>query len=208
MTRLYGRQHVRGLTKESLVFFEEYYPKFKVSLEGIPENLWLEIGFGYGEYLIARAQQHPERFFIGCEPFLNGMIAVLKSIMDLNISNIMLYRGDARHILEKLPPESLGGIYLLCPDPWPKNRHAKRRFVQQAEIERLHRLLKPQGIWHMTSDHPVYQKWIEDLFKDQDCFEKVEELYDGVVTKYQEWALQEGRMPVHYVWRKKRQKLR
>lgn len=198
--RLYGRQRLRGLSPKAFTFFEKNYSSFQVNFEKpLPTSLWLEIGFGYGEHLVDQALSHPDRHYIGCEPFLNGMISILQKIIDHNISNITLHHGDARHIFPHLKKESLDGMYLLFPDPWPKKRHSKRRFLQKSNLEQIHALLKPNALWQISSDHPVYQTWVESIFHDQLYFHKTNIQPDGVITKYQEWALDEGRTIKHYV---------
>jgi tRNA (guanine-N7-)-methyltransferase len=97
----------------------------------------LEIGFGGGEHLIAEAQAFPNIGFIGCEPYVNGMAKILTQIEALNISNIRLYAGDAAELLAWAPPRSLVRIDLIHPDPWPKRRHWKRRFVQDATVNAI-----------------------------------------------------------------------
>src|SRR5262249_29718092 len=109
------------------------------------EAMRLEIGFGGGEHLAAEAQQFPRTGFIGCEPYVNGMAKILAQIEAHNIGNIRLFAGDAAELLAWLPPQSLERIDLIHPDPWPKRRHWKRRFVQDATVAAMARALKPSG---------------------------------------------------------------
>src|SRR5262249_3350778 len=103
----------------------------------------LEIGFGGGEHLVAEAQTFAATGFIGCEPYVNGMAKILAGIEAHNIGNIRLFAGDAAELLAWLPPRSLSRIDLIHPDPWPKRRHWKRRFVQDANVKAMARVLKP-----------------------------------------------------------------
>src|SRR5262249_42723373 len=109
------------------------------------EAVRLEIGFGGGEHLVAEAQKLPRTGFIGCEPYVNGMAKILAQIEANDVGNIRLFAGDAAELLAWLPPQSLIRIDLIHPDPWPKRRHWKRRFVQDATVEAMTRVLKPSG---------------------------------------------------------------
>jgi tRNA (guanine-N7-)-methyltransferase len=119
----------------------------------------LEIGFGGGEHLIAEAQKFPETGFIGCEPYVNGMAKILAQIEANNIGNIRLFAGDAAELLAWLPPRSLTQIDLIHPDPWPKRRHWKRRFVQDATVTAMARLLNKSGEFRFVSDIDTYCAW-------------------------------------------------
>ena len=112
--------------------------------EGEIADVRLEIGFGGGEHLIAEAQAFPNIGFIGCEPYVNGMAKILTQIEAHNIGNIRLYAGDAAELLAWAPPRSLARIDLIHPDPWPKRRHWKRRFVQDATVNAMARILEGQ----------------------------------------------------------------
>jgi tRNA (guanine-N7-)-methyltransferase len=119
----------------------------------------LEIGFGGGEHLIAEARKFPETGFIGCEPYVNGMAKILAQIEAHNIGNIRLFAGDAAELLAWLPARSLTRIDLIHPDPWPKRRHWKRRFVQDATVTAMARLLKAGGEFRFVSDIDTYCAW-------------------------------------------------
>jgi len=102
----------------------------------------LEIGFGGGEHLIEAATREPEVGFIGCEPFINGMARLLSQIEQRGLNNIRLHRGDAVEVLDRLPDASLDRVYLFYPDPWPKRRQRKRRFVSADTLARLARTMQ------------------------------------------------------------------
>jgi tRNA (guanine-N7-)-methyltransferase len=119
----------------------------------------LEIGFGGGEHLIAEAQKYPATGFIGCEPYVNGMAKILARIEAHNSGNIRLFAGDAADLLAWLPPRSLARIDLIHPDPWPKRRHWKRRFVQDATVKAMARLLSVGGEFRFVSDIDTYCAW-------------------------------------------------
>jgi tRNA (guanine-N7-)-methyltransferase len=119
----------------------------------------LEIGFGGGEHLAARARENPGRGFIGCEPFVNGMAKLLAVIAADGLDNIRLWDGDAGLILPRLPDASLALVSLLYPDPWPKRRQRKRRFVSDESLREFTRLLAPGGEFRFASDIDDYVGW-------------------------------------------------
>jgi tRNA (guanine-N7-)-methyltransferase len=123
------------------------------------DEIRLEIGFGGGEHLIAEARAFPGTGFIGCEPYVNGMAKILTQIEALGIGNIRLFAGDAAELLAWTPPRALARIDLIHPDPWPKRRHWKRRFVQDATVAAMARILKPEGEFRFVSDIDGYVAW-------------------------------------------------
>lgn len=126
------------------------------ALFGDDRPLELEIGFGAGEHLAAQAAARPDHGFIGCEPFLNGVVAALGHLRDRALTNVRLHMGDALDVLRRLPDASLERVYLLHPDPWPKARHAKRRFMNPGPMTIIAAKLKPGGEFRFGTDHPVY----------------------------------------------------
>jgi tRNA (guanine-N7-)-methyltransferase len=109
---------------------------------GRPSAVWLEIGFGGGDHLAVVARADPLALFVGCEPFRNGVAKTLALIKEHNLRNIRLYEGDARAVIEALPDAALDGVYLLYPDPWPKRRQRKRRFLSDFTLTRLARVMR------------------------------------------------------------------
>jgi tRNA (guanine-N7-)-methyltransferase len=161
----------------------------------------LEIGFGGGEHLIAEARAHPQTGFIGCEPYVNGMAKILTQIEAHGIGNIKLFAGDAAELLAWVPPQSLVRIDLIHPDPWPKRRHWKRRFVQDATIAAMARALKPQGEFRFVSDIDGYCAWtLAHLMRSPDFAWTAERAADWrqpwpdyTMTRYGMKAEREGR---------------
>lgn len=123
------------------------------------DQLRLEIGFGGGEHLMHRVRENPSTGFIGIEPFVNSMAKLLGEVEADPPGNLRLYDDDAVEILDWLPDGALDRIDLLYPDPWPKRRHWKRRFVSQANLDRFHRVLKPGGLFCFASDIDTYVNW-------------------------------------------------
>src|SRR5689334_23849488 len=151
----FGRRKGHRLRSHQATLLESLLPRLALDMNApapsalaqlfpIPvDDARLEIGFGGGEYLIAQAEAHPRTGFIGCEPFVNGMAKALAAIEARGLDNIRVHLGDAVSVIDWLPTASLAGIDLIYPDPWPKRRHWKRRFVQERTIADIARLLRP-----------------------------------------------------------------
>jgi tRNA (guanine-N7-)-methyltransferase len=174
------------------------------------DDIQLEIGFGGGEYLIAQAQERPHTGFIGVEPFVNGMAKALAAIESGKLQNIRLHFDDAVNLIAWLPQSSLARIDLIHPDPWPKRRHWKRRFVQDAMVSRLARTLRPQGELRFVSDIADYAAWtLQRLLRSAD-FEWTAQGADDwrkpwpgfINTRYHAKAAREQRASCFLVFRK------
>jgi len=166
------------------------------------EQTWFEIGFGGGEHLAHQAELHPDINFIGAEPFLNGVAKLLALIEEKHLTNIRIHDGDARYLLEALPDASLERIFLLYPDPWPKARHAKRRFVSAETLSHFHRLLKPGGLFLFASDIANYVDWTREHMSVHGGFrEEHDPFEDWIQTRYEIKARREGREPAYLTFR-------
>jgi tRNA (guanine-N7-)-methyltransferase len=174
------------------------------------EGIRLEIGFGGGEHLIAEAQAFPDIGFIGCEPYVNGMAKILTQIESVNVKNIRLYAGDAAELVAWAPRQSMARIDLIHPDPWPKRRHWKRRFVQDATVAAMARILKPQGEFRFVSDIDDYCAWtLAHLLRSPDFFWTAERAADWhlpwpgyTMTRYGRKAEREGRKAAYLRFRR------
>jgi tRNA (guanine-N7-)-methyltransferase len=170
----------------------------------------LEIGFGGGENLIAEAAAHPGHGFIGCEPFVNGMAKILALIEAGGIDNVRLYAGDAIDLLAWLPGASIVQVDLLYPDPWPKRRHWKRRFVQDRTVAMLARALRPGGVFRFVTDIPDYAAWTLAHLSHAPDFTWTAERADDWRkpwagfrgTRYEAKAKREGRAPCYLEFRR------
>jgi tRNA (guanine-N7-)-methyltransferase len=173
------------------------------------DELWLEVGFGGGEHAIARARAHPQAALIACEVFENGICSLLSALVPEGGEaeaplppNLRLWTEDARILLRALPDCCLDGLVLMFPDPWPKLRHARRRFVHPAQLPLLARVLKPGAEWRVASDDPTYQAWVRDVMADQTLFEATgpeTQRPDGwPPTRYEAKALRAGRQPLYW----------
>ena len=125
-----------------------------------PGGIWFEVGFGAGEHLVWQAKEHPDVGLIGCEPYINGVAKCLAHIEREGLENIRLFTDDARLVMNALPDQSLSRAFVLFPDPWPKSRHHKRRFVQRDNLDLLARLMKPGAELRLATDDPSYLPWM------------------------------------------------
>lgn len=123
------------------------------------DDVWLEIGFGAGEHLLGQLRAHPDVGFIGCEPYLNGVAALFASLPPAHAPSVRIFTDDARLLLPALPDGALGRVYLLFPDPWPKRRHHRRRFISPRTIDALARVMREGAELRFASDHPEYVRW-------------------------------------------------
>ena len=149
--QFYGRRKGKSLRRHHSALMDELLPQLRVApdnpLAGVGARRWLEIGFGGGEHLAHQAALHPEVSFIGAEPFVNGVAKLLALVEEANLANVKIHDHDARPLLEALPAACFERIYLLYPDPWPKSRHNKRRFVSPETIAHIHRVLQSDGLF-------------------------------------------------------------
>ena len=167
------------------------------------------MGFGGGEHAQALAAAHPGTGLIACEVFENGLCSLLSRLVpeggeaDAPLpGNLRLWDDDARLLLRLLPPGSLDRLFLMFPDPWPKMRHTKRRFVHPAQVALAARALRPGGEWRVASDDPTYQAWVAEVMAGQDLFTELQpaaERPEGwPPTRYEAKALRAGRTPLYW----------
>jgi tRNA (guanine-N7-)-methyltransferase len=166
--RSYGRRRARAPSARQQALWREVLPRVAVpadaqALADLPalfpspvSDVWLEIGFGGGEHLVWQAKAHTHVGLIGCEPFDDGVIKLLGAIEREGLANIRVYQDDARPLLRVLPPASLGRVFILFPDPWPKKRHHKRRIVSPATLAEIARILRPGGELRIATDVAAY----------------------------------------------------
>ncbi|HEX4533312.1 MAG TPA: tRNA (guanine(46)-N(7))-methyltransferase TrmB, partial [Rhizomicrobium sp.] len=164
--KLYGRRKGPRLSAHQQSLFDTLLPTFALAIRDKanpceyfsppPEEVWLEVGFGGGEHLLAQAQAHPRVGMIGAEPYESGVAKLLSKLESAPVPNLRIYMDDARDIIEALPDASIARVFTLFPDPWPKTRHHKRRFVQMQMLDQLARVLKPRGELRFASDDAGY----------------------------------------------------
>ena len=163
--------------------------------------LWLEIGFGGGEHLVHLAESNPEVALIGAEPFVNGIAMLLGKVRAAQVSNLRLHPGDVRDLFEVLPQACLSKVFLNYPDPWPKARHHRRRFVTPEYLQPLARITAPGAEFCVATDIADYVRQTLDEVP-QAGFDLISQggvpWSDWLATRYEQKALREGRSP-HYL---------
>ena len=160
--------------------------------------LWLEVGFGGGEHLVAMAAANPQVFMVGCEPFVNGVAMLLGKVRSAGIDNLLIHPGDVRDLFDVLPDACVAKTFLNYPDPWPKARHHRRRFVTQGYLAALARVMQPGAEFRVATDIADYMRQaLEEV--PVAGFELVAHSGvawgDWISTRYEQKALREGRVP-------------
>ena len=217
--RLYGRARGHSLRPRQQTLLDITLPRmvFDVALavdplaafEPRPTRLWLEVGFGGGEHSLAQAAANPDAGLIACEVFENGICSLLAQLVPEGgeataalPANLLLWADDARALLRALPDASVDRLFLMFPDPWPKARHAKRRFVHPGQMAELARVLKPGAEWRVASDEPTYQAWVPEVMAAQDLFHIAPPATirpEGwPPTRYEAKAIRAGRTPLYW----------
>ena len=216
----FGRRKGHALKPRQAVLFETLLPKLALEFGKPPppdlrmlfatavDSVRLEIGFGGAEHLIAEAKAHPRIGFVGTDAFVNSIAKALAAISDGALANIRLYFGDASELLDWLPNEQLSRIDLLYPDPWPKRRHWKRRFIQDENLKRLARILKPGGELRFATDIDDYAAYTlarvarsSHFSWTAECANDWRNPWSGYAgTRYEAKALREGRKPAYFIF--------
>lgn len=205
--RTYGRTRSHGLSQTQENNLKTLYPVFGIILpeqQINPHNffdryycdIYVEIGFGNGEYLIETAKKNPDIGFIGCEPFENGVVAALSGIQKNNLSNVRIYKGDARELLKSLTERSLNCMYILFPDPWRKKKHHKRRLISEDFLKLVRGRMKSGSNIVIATDHEDYRDDILKHLHDSGAIFDEEKTYDSLPgllgTKYERKAITKG----------------
>jgi len=187
--RLYGRRQGRKLRPGRQALLDRLLPRLCIEppppgadrdprdlfasecFDFRPKTVWIEVGFGAGEHLAAQARTHPEIGLIGCEPYLHGIAALLGAVDGEGLDNIRLYPGDAADLIDGLAEASVGRLFVLFPDPWPKTRHHKRRFVRAPVVAACARVLADGAEMRLATDHAEYCRWMLAHMLDDGAFE-------------------------------------
>ena len=210
----YGRRRGRRLRDSQRALLETLLPTLAIE-EGEAaldprslftagtEEIWLEIGFGGGEHLAAQAAAHPGVGFIGCEPFVNGVVSLLGHVKAGNLRNVRIWQHDARDLIARLPPASIARAFVLFPDPWPKARHHKRRLIAAPFLDALARVLVPGAALRVATDDADYLEWILErlpihpAFRPHDRADWHQRPADWPPTRYEQKAIAAGRKPTY-----------
>ncbi len=184
--RFFGRRRGKTLRRNALGLIDGLLPRLAIAIPGPNDRIdprllfaepvgevWLEVGFGGGEHLADLAEAHPRVGMIGAEVFRNGVASLLAHIQGRGLENIRLFPEDIRLLFPALPEASLGRVFVLFPDPWPKSKHAERRFIGPETLDDLARLLVDGGQLRVASDDPVYVAWAAKHLDAHPAFEKV-----------------------------------
>jgi tRNA (guanine-N7-)-methyltransferase len=223
MRAFFGRRKGHPLRPRQAALFDTLLPRLALDLAaplsadlralfGTADEVRLEIGFGGGEHLVAEALRQPRTGFIGSEPFINGMAKALALIDEHKLGNVRLHHGDAGELIARLPPASLVRVDLIYPDPWPKRRHWKRRFVQDESVTKIARLLRPGGEFRFATDIADYAAWTLVRVSRSRAFAWTAERADDwrlpwpgfPGTRYEAKAKREGRTPCYLIFRRQR----
>ncbi|GGF79924.1 tRNA (guanine-N(7)-)-methyltransferase [Azorhizobium oxalatiphilum] len=211
----YGRRVGKPLRKGQLEALDRALPHFLIDLDTVAEptklfartvqDLRLEIGFGGGEHLLSEARRAPDVGYIGVEPFLNGMAKAAFELDLAPVDNVRVFDKDAALLLARLPESCLGQVELLYPDPWPKRRHWKRRFVRPDNLDLIARALRPGGVFRFASDVPDYVDWALREVRAHPAFRWTQTSASDWRTPYEGWpgtryeakAIAAGRVPTY-----------
>ncbi len=218
--RVYGRRRGRALRTGQQSLIDTLLPRLRVPLPenaeakldprglfpGAVEDCWLEIGFGAGEHLGFQAETHPQVGLIGCEVFEPGIARFLTEVAAKNLTNLRLFPDDARLLIAALAPQSLGRAFILFPDPWPKERHKKRRVVSTETLDDLAVVMKPGAELRLGTDVPDYAEWMAERGDVHPAFERVaftDRPDDWPATRYEMKARRQGRGAALFRYRRR-----
>lgn len=226
--KFYGRRQGRKIRKAKSGLLERFLPevalntssKISKDIFGCPvDEVYLEIGFGNGEHIAGQSEKNHNIGFIGAEVFKNGVANLLTlmtgikenadmpeeiKLLPSRCDNVRIWSDDVRILFSQIPDGYLSKVFLLFPDPWPKKRHASRRFVNPDNLKEIARMLKKGGILRVATDHKVYKSWTLRRLHEDNNFKWTAKTSDDwrnppadwVETKYQRKAIREGRKPV------------
>ena len=232
--RFFGRRKGKGITPSRQRLLDNLLPSLlikkqkKVNLYkafGVPvDQIWLEIGFGGGEHLAELALKNPNVGFLGAEPFIDGVASLLAHLngshryphsdMGLEktrVDNVRIWPDDIRLLLPSFSDKTFHRIFVLYPDPWPKARHAERRFINATNLPELHRLLTDDGELIVATDVAGYADWVKEQMQLFGKFKIVNKNQhqppkDWVSTRYEQKGIQAGRQPNYFIFCKKNEK--
>ncbi|BAE53274.1 tRNA (guanosine(46)-N7)-methyltransferase TrmB [Paramagnetospirillum magneticum] len=221
--RFFGRRQGKALRRNALGLIEDLLPRLTVAVPepdervepallfpGAVRSVWLEVGFGGGEHLAQLAEDNPDIGLIGCEVFRNGIASLLGHVQARQLgNNVRVFPEDVRLLLPALPDGSLGRVFVLFPDPWPKTRHADRRFISPETLDVLARVLESGGELRVASDDPIYVAWAARHLDAHPAFEKILATADRSAvpadwpaTRYEQKCIT-GRAPVFFLYRRR-----
>lgn len=233
--RFFGRRKGKSLNVSRQRLLDEMLPKIKPvlpaegeyinfdTLFGIkPSEVWLEVGFGGGEHVAELAKMYPDVGILGAEPFVNGVVSLLAhlngshggesthaNLAEGRVDNVRIWPDDVRQMFAFFKDGIFERVFVLYPDPWPKARHAERRFINQANLNHLHRLMSDTACLYVATDVSAYAEWAVEQVQISGLFEQVNKNttippVDWVPTRYEKKGIAAGRSPTYLVFRKKK----
>jgi tRNA (guanine-N7-)-methyltransferase len=209
LIRSYGRIKSRRLSEHKQFLYDNLLPEYEIKTPEANLNLehqetYLEIGFGFGDFAYQMAKANPQINYLACETHINGIINLLAKLETAPAKNIKIFQSDIRLLLDKISPDFLSRIYILFPDPWPKNKHHKRRLINRQFLQLLASKMPQDGELIIATDHLLYRAWIiQELLactefewqaKSKSDWQNFPA--DWTITKYQKKALADGRQSV------------
>ena len=209
--RLYGRTRGRSKKKINLKNYYEAFDKYKFQNFNLKLDYILDVGTGYGETSIFLAKQYSDKVIVSCEKYMDGNISLLKNIEQNKIHNIQLHNGNVYDVLESTNNKCVGLIWIFFPDPWPKNRHAKRRLITRDFLIKLHKILKEKSEIHIATDSTIYVRFIlNSIYNCKEYFVWLNQSqmnlhikdYFDIETKYYKKAIKFQRKPSLFILRK------
>jgi len=219
---LHGRRKAKKLRTHHTALVENMLPHLALDLSKRlddpaalfphrPSVFWMEVGFGGGEHLVQEALRHQEAGFFGCEPFVNGVAKALALIAETDLCNIRLHNGDAGDVIDALPADTLSCLYLLYPDPWPKRRQHKRRFLSDDMLSRLARVMRSGAELRFATDIDHNAGWtLARILRSPDFIWPAQKAADWQTpwpdwesTRYESKALSDGRRPAYFTFLRK-----
>ncbi|CAA7612807.1 tRNA (guanosine(46)-N7)-methyltransferase TrmB [Magnetospirillum sp. SS-4] len=220
--RFFGRRRGKALRRNALGLLDGLLPRLAIAVPGPGQSVepaalfsppvrqvWLEVGFGGGEHLADLAEADSGIGLIGCEVFRNGIASLLGHVQARGLDNVRVFPEDVRLLLPALPEGSLSRVFVLFPDPWPKARHAERRFVCPENLDAIARVLVPGGELRVASDDPVYVEWARRHLAGHSAFDKILATTDRAslpadwpATRYELKCLA-GREPTFFLYRRR-----
>jgi len=220
--RSFGRKRGRKLSARQQALLRDFLPRVALDLtqpsparletifkscgwrggDEALRDVWLEIGFGGAEHMVAQAQSNPDVGIIGCEPFEDGVVKALGAIDGLGLANVRIHADDVRPVLRWLPPKSLGRVFMLYPDPWPKKRHEKRRLLSAELLGHLFRVMKPGAELRLATDSGDYARTVLSNAASDGRFQWLaaspadwrQRTADWPQTRYEAKAVRDGRV--------------
>ncbi len=232
--RFFGRRKGKAIKKSKQQLIDELLPQLKPTVPEVgeqfdmrsffgiqPREVWLEVGFGGGEHVAELSAMYPDIGIIGAEPFINGVASLLAHLngshehatththlADGRTDNVRIWPDDVRDLFPHFADGLFKRIFVLYPDPWPKARHAERRFINQANLKHLHRLLVDDGQLFVATDVAPYAEWAQEQVMIDGTFEQVNAdtsvpPIDWVTTRYEKKGIAAGRAPIYLVFSKK-----